>query len=185
MDVQGNLQGLKSRIIKELEELYLVTVPTGQILTRELAERMLAITHEIGREVAVYLTRSGHVLAVAVGDSSTVSLPEHGSRRTHMLSGIRCIHTHPSGDTKLSMPDLSSLRRMRFDLMAAIGLKDDDIVCSIAFFTGEIMETGEPVLQGFGEIDMKMLGRINLLSLCRSIDKLLQKNTLKDTTEQK
>ena len=29
MDVQGNLQGLKSRIIKELEELYLVTVPTG------------------------------------------------------------------------------------------------------------------------------------------------------------
>ena len=140
MDVQGNLQGLKSRIIKELEELYLVTVPTGQILTRELAERMLAITHAIGREVAVYLTRNGHVLAVAVGDSSTVSLPEHGSRRTHMLSGIRCIHTHPSGDTKLSMPDLSSLRRMRFDLMAAIGLKDDDIVCSIAFFTGEIME---------------------------------------------
>ena len=185
MDVQGNLQGLKSRIIKELEELYLVTVPTGQILTRELAERMLAITHAIGREVAVYLTRNGHVLAVAVGDSSTVSLPEHGSRRTHMLSGIRCIHTHPSGDTKLSMPDLSSLRRMRFDLMAAIGLKDDDIVCSIAFFTGEIMETGEPVLQGSGEIDMKMLGRINLLSLCRSIDKLLQKNTLKDTTDQK
>ena len=82
MDVQGNLQGLKSRIIKELEELYLRNVPTGQILTRELAERMLAITYEIGRAVDVYLTRNGHVLAVAVGDSRPGFLPAPGSRRT-------------------------------------------------------------------------------------------------------
>ena len=89
--------------------------------TRELNAQMVAITAKLEHEVAVYINRRGKIVSVSVGDTATVELPAFTARSEKRLSGIRCINTHPSSDVRLSPPDLSSLKNLRFDVMAAIG----------------------------------------------------------------
>ena len=67
-------------------------------------------------------------MAVSIGDYATVDLPEVGTRRLQGLSGIRCLHTHPGGDSTLSEPDISSLRRLSLDFMGAISKTDSSIL---------------------------------------------------------
>ena len=57
--LQGETQNLKSHVKEELTALYELTVPVGQLSTKELNERLIAVTEEIGREVAVYVDRKG------------------------------------------------------------------------------------------------------------------------------
>lgn len=184
MEVNGDLRNIKSYIVTELHSLYELQVPIGQISTREINEKLIVITELLDREVAVYVNRQGKVIQVSVGDSGTVDLPELKSRTVNRLSGIRCIHTHPSGDTVLSNPDLSSLRRLRFDVMAAIGRDGKDIIGSIAFFTGETNEDGTPQLQGFGPVEASVLQQINLTCLITSINKKLGRDTMSETAAQ-
>ena len=184
MEVNGDLRNIKSYIVTELHSLYELQVPIGQISTREINEKLIGITELLDREVAVYVNRQGKVIQVSVGDSGTVDLPELKSRTVNRLSGIRCIHTHPSGDTVLSNPDLSSLRRLRFDVMAAIGRDGKDIIGSIAFFTGETNEDGTPQLQGFGPVEASVLQQINLTCLVTSINKKLGRDTMSETAAQ-
>ena len=184
MEVNGDLRNIKSYIVTELHSLYELQVPIGQISTREINEKLIGITELLDREVAVYVNRQGKVIQVSVGDSGTVDLPELKSRTVNRLSGIRCIHTHPSSDTVLSNPDLSSLRRLRFDVMAAIGRDGKDIIGSIAFFTGETNEDGTPQLQGFGPVEASVLQQINLTCLITSINKKLGRDTMSKTAAQ-
>ena len=184
MEVNGDLRNIKSYIVTELHSLYELQVPIGQISTREINEKLVEITELLDREVAVYVNRQGKVIQVSVGDSGTVDLPELKSRTVNRLSGIRCIHTHPSGDTLLSNPDLSSLRRLRFDVMAAIGRDGKEIIGSIAFFTGETTEDGTPQLQGFGPVEASVLQQINLTCLITTINKKLGRDTMSETAAQ-
>ena len=172
--VYGDLTNVKGALVKELEALYDVRVPREQLTTVELDAAMLELTAALGREIAVYLSRQGRVLAVSVGDTATVDLPEVKSRRTLRLSGVRCIHTHPSGDTELSDPDLSSLRRLRFDIMAAIGRDEDGAFRgTLGFFTGAKRADGTPELSVVGPLTEAQFQKIHLGALVASIDKKL------------
>ncbi|MGM9539665.1 GTPase HflX [Anaerovibrio sp.] len=182
MMVHGELGNVRKNIVDRLEGMYGLTVPAGQLITRELAEEMLDVTGELSREVAVYLNRQGKVLQVSVGDDATVDLPELRQRKSESrLSGVRCVHTHPSSDTRLSAPDLSSLRTMRFDVMAAIGLKEGKIYGSMAFLSGELTESGGYVVHGTRELPLGELNRYNLMQLVTAINKELGRHQLKDT----
>ncbi|WP_027406780.1 GTPase HflX [Anaerovibrio sp. RM50] len=184
MVVNGKLDNIKSGVIQELESLYELEIPQGQIITREAAEKMLELTGILAREVAVYINRKGTVVQVSVGDDATVELPDIKQRSTIRLSGIRCVHTHPSADTRLSAPDLSSLRSMRFDCMVAIGLKKDNkIYGSLAFLNGEMTEEGGYVVSGTKELPLKELNNIDLVQLIVLVNNALGKNRLKDTEE--
>lgn len=133
-DIQGNLSGICKSTLEILENLHKAAVPPGQAVSAELAAVMAQLTAQLGREIAVYLNRRGQVVSVAVGDTRTVSLPEAAGRRAaHRLSGIRCIHTHPVDDSELSALDLTSLKEMRFDLMAAIGVDEHARVSQVSF----------------------------------------------------
>ena len=180
--IHGELKNIKKSVLESLEGLYELAVPAGQLVTREIAELMLAVTAELQREVAVYINRQGKVLQVSVGDDATVDLPEIRQRKSeNRLSGVRCVHTHPSSDTRLSAPDLSSLRSMRFDVMAAIGMKDGKIYGSIAFLSGELTESGGYVVHGTKELPIGDLNRYNLMQLVTAINKELGRNQLKET----
>lgn len=184
MVVNGKLDNIKSGVIQELEALYELEIPQGQIITREAAEKMLELTGILGREVAVYINRKGTVVQVSVGDDATVELPDIKQRSAIRLSGIRCVHTHPSADTRLSAPDLSSLRSMRFDCMVAIGLKKNNkIYGSLAFLNGELTEDGGYVVSGTKELPLKELNNIDLVQLIVLVNNALGKNRLKDTEE--
>lgn len=185
MAVVGELDNIKKGIIQELDSLYDYEVPASQLVTAELAEKMLDITGQLGREVAVYISRQGKIMQVSVGDNATVDLPEIRQRTSaSRLSGIRCVHTHPSSDTRLSNPDISSLRSMKFDVMAAIGIKDDGrIYGSLGFLSGEQSEDGTYIVHGTKELPLSQLNKLDLVQLIMSINKELGKHQLKDTEE--
>lgn len=184
LEVNGNLSNIKASVVQELKKIYQYQIPIGQISTNELNEKMIQFTEILNREIAVYINRQGKVVQVSVGDTETVDLPEVKARTSVRLSGIRCIHTHPSGDTELSDPDLSSLRRLRFDVMAAIGRNSKGLSGSIAFFTGELCDDGTPVIQRFGPVAIHVLHQINLTYLVTIINKKLGRNTLSDTVDE-
>ncbi|MBQ3854087.1 MAG: GTPase HflX, partial [Anaerovibrio sp.] len=181
MQVNGNLANIKAGVISQLESLYDIEAPSGQIITREAAEKMLELTDVLGREVAVYINRKGNVIKVSVGDDATVELPEVKQRSNIRLSGVRCIHTHPSSDTRLSGPDISSLKSLRFDCMVAIGRKNGKIYGSMGFLTGEQTEDGDYIVRGTKEIPLKELNAIDLVQLVVMVNNELGKNQLKDT----
>lgn len=182
--IQGEIQNLKPHITRELQSLYDLSVPVGQLSTKELNERLLAVTEEIGREVAVYVDRKGRIIEISVGSTWTVDLPAVDARSEVRLSGVRCIHTHPSGDTELSDPDISSLRRLRFDAMAAIGRLSGESVGCLGFFTGEKEEDGTLEVQLFGPVRADYLNRIRLTPLIQSINKRLSKERTQATDDE-
>ena len=186
MQVNGDLANIKTYVLEKLKGLYDLRVPIGQLSTRELNENMLDITADTDREVAVYLNRQGKVVQVSLGDTATVDLPEfkQKTRSDMRLSGIRCIHTHPSGDVRLSDPDLSSLRRLRFDCMAALGRRDGRIVGCLAFFTGEAGEDGTQILTQYGPAEDKVLHQINLNMLITVVNKKLASQSTKTTADE-
>nr|MDD6336373.1 GTPase HflX [bacterium] len=122
--IHGNLTGIRKTLIEKLESIYDMQTGRAQFCTPEMLEAMAAFTGTTGREAMVYLDRGGQVLAVAVGDQDRVSLPNLRSRRSQeRLSGIRCIHTHPGGDSRLSDVDIQSLKKLKMDAMAAVGVR--------------------------------------------------------------
>ena len=182
--LQGETQNLKSHVKEELTALYELTVPVGQLSTKELNERLIAVTEEIGREVAVYVDRKGRIIEISVGNTWTVDLPAVDARSEVRLSGVRCIHTHPSGDTELSDPDISSLRRLRFDAMAAIGRLAGESVGCLGFFTGEKEEDGTLEVQIFGPVRADHLNRIRLTPLIQSINRRLSRERTQATDDE-
>jgi len=186
LEINGETKNIKQYILDDLSELYDIQVPIGQISTNEINDRMIETTKLLNREIAVYINRQGKVIQISLGDTATVELPAIGERTSvWRLSGVRCIHTHPSGDTELSGPDISSLRRLRFDAMVAIGKKDNDIVGTVAFFTGEYETDGTEQLQKFGPVKTKVLHEINLTYLITIINKKLSKNNMQETADTK
>ncbi|MDA8442162.1 MAG: hypothetical protein M0Z55_07280, partial [Peptococcaceae bacterium] len=127
-EVQGNLTGIKQHTLQELQNLYTYSIERNVLLSSELLQELVHLSSQIAREIAIYINRRGQVVQVAVGDSSTVSMPEvKGRLAEDSLSGIRCVHTHPTGDAQLSLLDLTSLVNLRLDCMVAIGMHDTQV----------------------------------------------------------
>ena len=175
-EVLGNTEGLKNNIIEALTTLYDLKAPPWQLVSEEIALHMAKITSAVNREVNVFLDRKGNVLSVSIGDSNTVSLPNlPGRRGSGRLSGIRCIHTHPGGDSKLSGIDLSALRAHKYDLMAAIGVNDEkpeDSVLNFAIITGKD-DYGQYTAEEYGVLKLDVLETLFLPNIIRSAEKLL------------
>ena len=141
-----------------------------------VAIQMAKITSAINREVNIFLDRKGNVLSVSVGDSNTVTLPDlPGRRGSGRLSGIRCIHTHPGGNSQLSGIDLSALRSHKYDLMAAIGVNDEkpeEFVFDFAIITGKD-DYGQYTVQEYGVFKPDVLETLFLPNIISSAEKLL------------
>lgn len=115
---------MRRSVLEEIEGLYEFHT-ADQLADVELIRTMYELSCRIGRELAVYIDRAGTVVQVSVGEAQTIDLPPvKQTRREDGLCGVRCLHTHPSGAAGLSSIDLSALRSIRFDLMAAIGVDD-------------------------------------------------------------
>lgn len=178
-EVFGNIKGLKSAILQRLQDLYDVAVPSTQIISREAAEIMMEITASIDREVMVFIKRNGLIVAVAVGDSKTVNLPESDGRRgAGRLSGTRCVHTHPNGNSALSGVDLSALRREKFDLMAALASRDnspENICLSFGIITGRD-SYGDYTVEENGPFVLEDAEKIFMPNMLAAAEKLLARS---------
>ena len=175
-EVLGNTEGLRNNTIAILEQLYQLRVPPWQLVSPEIAIQMAKITSAINREINIFLDRKGTVLSVSVGDSNTVTLPDlPGRRGSGRLSGIRCIHTHPGGNSQLSGIDLSALRSHKYDLMAAIGVnneKPEEFEFNFAIITGKD-GNGQYTVQEYGVFKPDVLETLFLPNIISSAEKLL------------
>lgn len=179
-EIYGNLKGIRNSVIEELKTLYDVKLDGGQLLTSELALRLADITEFINKEISLYITRSGQVEAVAVGSNDTVDLPPvEGRRGSSRLSGVRCIHTHPNGNSALSGVDVSALKNNRFDAMVAIGVTSPDITQSTISFgmiTG-LDNNEQYVVEAYGPITMAEAEGIFFPNLVMTVERILDKQT--------
>jgi GTPase len=156
-EIHGNIDGLRRTLLAELEKLYDWEVTRDTFVPPEMVDILKEISLHINREIAVYITRDGEVVDVIVGGLDNVSLSEFRLRRNvRRLSMVRCIHTHPGGSAELSDVDISALRTMRFDAMAAIGLLTGRAPEIGVGFLGE-MEGEQPKLRLFGPMPVSKI----------------------------
>lgn len=138
--IYGNKEGIRDSLLAQLETLYDLDLSGEVFAPGELLEVLAAFTGAINREISVYISRSGAILDITIGGLNSVELKDmHLRRNNRRLSMIRCIHTHPGGNPQLSDVDISSLRAMKFDAMAAVGVLDGKPTGIQAAFLGEII----------------------------------------------
>ncbi len=97
--INGNVSGVRRALLEEMEALYAMRV-FGEFVSTEIVEALASFTESTKREISVYISRDGRVVDVSLGESASVSMPEMRIVRSlDHLSGVRCIHTHPGGDS--------------------------------------------------------------------------------------
>jgi GTPase len=104
-----------------LERLYRRRIPRGELITAELAGRMVELSAETGRQIGVLVNRLGVVDYVIIGSERGVFIPDLsdyplGRKR---LRGLRLCHTHLRGE-RLSDEDLTDLALLRLDMITAV-----------------------------------------------------------------
>ncbi len=161
-EIHGNSAGIRETILSEMRLLYDMRMGADEFLSVEVTEALARFTTMINREVLIYVSRAGAIVDVRIGSDRTVGMEEMRLvRNIDRLSGVRCIHTHPNGDGRLSDVDMGSLNALRLDAMAAIGVSDGKPTSIYAGFIGEIEgNVRQTVLYGPmrpGRLPQKML----------------------------
>jgi GTPase len=133
MDIYGDISGIRSTQLEELKSLTLLRTDRPELIHSLLLEGICTLTSLWNKEIALYINRSGVVTATAVGQHAAVKLPPLSERQAGRL---RCIHTHPSGNSKLSPVDLSALTSLSLESMTSLGVRNGKITgAEIAFIS--------------------------------------------------
>jgi GTP-binding protein HflX len=156
MRVNGDLSGIKDTYLEMLDKLYDTDVQQEILVSDEILNIITDITRKTGKEISVYISRRGKVVDVSVGDYSSVNLLAIDYRRGNKrLSGVRCIHTHPSSSGMLSSVDISALLNLRLDLISAVGVSQ---ACISNIYIGYL----NPVSGSINESTYKMYGPLTV-----------------------
>ena len=135
--IYGNTAGIKRALLWQLDEM-IGNQDKNLFADREVLLFLAQLTTKYNREFSVFINQAGKILAFAVGDFSTVKLPNLSQKRSKAgFSGIRCIHTHPSGSSDLSSADLSALKANSYDAMCAVGVREGKPISSSVALMGE------------------------------------------------
>ncbi|MBM9515050.1 GTPase HflX, partial [Desulfobulbus marinus] len=126
--VVGNKSGLKSKQLRALERLAQKKITPDEIIGRETARSLAALSAEMNRQVGLLIHRSGAIAKVVVGDHDRIvipALPEVGTGGGR-LRGLRCVHTsfRKGGVNEEDIMDMACLR---LDMMAVLTLDDDSL----------------------------------------------------------
>ncbi|MBI4684034.1 MAG: GTPase HflX [Nitrospirae bacterium] len=121
----GDISGLKGHHLNLLERIYRRKISSDAVVTPELAKYLAELSSDIRRQIGLLVTRDGKITHVIVGDAKGIFIPgiEDFPLGRRALRGLRLIHTHLKNEP-LTQDDLTDLALLRFDLIAAIGVKD-------------------------------------------------------------
>jgi GTP-binding protein HflX len=121
----GHTTGLKKSLLHLLEKVYRRRIPPDKVLTQELARYLAGISFETGKQLGIIANRSGAITHVIVGDAHSVFIPELEGfpLGRKALRGLRFIHTHLR-DEPLNREDITDLALLRFDMIAALTVRD-------------------------------------------------------------
>ncbi len=95
------------------------------LITQELARYLAELSSDTGKQLGILVNRSGTITHVIVGDAHSVFIPELDAYPLgkKALRGLRFIHTHLN-NTLLSKEDITDLSLLRFDMIAALTIRD-------------------------------------------------------------
>lgn len=124
--IHGNTGGLKSTQLRRIENLYHHRIPAESVISKQLAEEICLLTHEIRRQIGLLIDRSGKLVTIMIGDHGKIDIPDTSDFKAPpgRLKGIRCVHTHLR-EEGLSRDDITDLSLLHLDLMAAITIRPD------------------------------------------------------------
>ena len=167
--IKGSIDGIRRSFLERLELIYEIDIDRRDFCAVEIIERLAEFTGNTGREAMVYIDRSGRIETVIVGEADRVSLPVLNKRRSDSrLSGMRCIHTHPGGNGNLSDVDIQSLKNLRLDAMAAVGVDEGKPTFMQAGILGDVLGDNDYSVNLYGPYkidripDELLWGEINL-----------------------
>lgn len=178
--INGNTEGIKDVILDRLDKIYNVKVPKDEVFNLEIVDIISEVTSEIEREVSVAIDRKGNVIDVSIGDSTTVEVPIIDIKEKR-LSGVRVIHTHPNGNSRLSALDLSALTRLKLDCIAAIGVDEvgpTDITLGFCNVEKDILvaeTTGKLTVED--AISYDLIGRIKYIEETIKSNEVIEDNS--------
>jgi GTP-binding protein HflX len=123
--VTGDSAGLKPHQLKELERLARKRVSPDEIIGRDLARSLCALSTELNRQLGLLIHRSGQVETVIVGDHDRIVIPPLSTLRTAggRLRGLRCVHT-TFGRAGITDEDVMDLACLRLDLISVLTMAD-------------------------------------------------------------
>ena len=143
-EVRGNTSGVRQSLLDEIGSLYDLSLSREEFVSEEIVCALERFTNKLGREIAVVISRDGRVLDVSIGDDHSAQFASlRLTRSEKRLSGVRCIHTHPSGAAKLSDVDRGSLIHNRLDAMCAIAVSEGKPSLIVSGFLGEKNEADQ------------------------------------------
>ena len=79
--IYGNKEGVRDSLLAQMELLYELELPDESFAPVELLEALAAFTAAINREISVYVSRSGAILDVTIGQIGSVELKDMHLRR--------------------------------------------------------------------------------------------------------
>ena len=175
--INGNIGGIRQSVLSKMEGMYDMHCHSSEFISAELVETMCEYTGLLGHEISVYIGRDGRIKDVSIGDANTVSMPNMRLvRNIDRLCGVRCIHTHPNGDGRPSGVDLGTLRSMRLDCMASIGVRDGKPAGIYCAFLGELVESERSVTV-YGPYGLSRLPHSLLVNEIYNVDDMLKSGT--------
>lgn len=175
--IYGNTEGVRNSILKKLDSIYDIKIPRDSICNEELIRIICEATTYLNREVSVAVNRKGNVVAVAIGDSTTVEMPEIDIKEKK-LCGVRIIHTHPNGNSKLSAIDMSALVKLKLDCIVAVGVNDSgctDVTLGFCAIENDLL-IGEMT----SPLNIEQTIQYNILDKINYIENLLENEEIID-----
>jgi GTP-binding protein HflX len=124
--VTGNTSGLKPKQLRDLERLAQKKGLPEEILGRETARSLAAISTELNRRIGLLIHRSGQIETVIVGDYDRITIPAlaHIGTSGGRLRGLRCVHTVLGSTAPINEEDIMDLACLRLDLMTGLTIRD-------------------------------------------------------------
>ena len=163
--IHGNTDGIKRALLWRLEKHIGFTDKTS-LVGEETLHLIVEFTQATGREISVFISRSGRVEAISIGDAVKVDALAVGKRRgENSKNKIRVIHTHPKGSARLSGADISALKEMHYDCLAAVGVSAQG---ASKMQIGYLAERGVKLM----DVDLQTMDHAALLEMIVDCDKM-------------
>lgn len=179
--IKGNTDRIKDFILNELDSLHDITVEKNKIIEPEMLALIASVSSRINREINIAIDRKGNVTEISIGDSSSVQLPFLNVQEKR-LSGVRVIHTHPSGSSNLSNIDISALTKLKLDCIVAIGINEDYVTgMSIGFCSVDGNDLSHEVV---GPLSVEEVVNYDFLSKIEEIEGFLRKRDVVENDDE-
>lgn len=177
--IHGNINGIKNITLEAIEALYDIKVQGFADI--ELLEAMTKFSAEISREISVYIARDGRIVNISIGEINKVEMPQvRVVRNLDRLCGVRCIHTHPSGDPRLSSVDIATLHTAKLDAIASLGIYEGKPSQMFVGFIGENTEETPNASLIYGPISPSRIPHKLLLNEIYLADERLKRTAIEN-----